>query len=348
MHFAIIGKHTSLSLIELDALIASSNDTEIIKNNIVVFSTNRSEALNILGGTIKSGRVVDESALEPILAEHTLLGTADLTKAKQFKKEHASIRRFKEVPLTHADMDIKKKWIELINLWKGKWGVVENYQNIWLYEAIDFNKPSSGMNIGMMPSKLAHILITIATEITDPKKHTVRDPFCGFGTTNFLANAHGYNTIGSDIKIAEAKRNHKRWTQQEYFSAQQKMTFFKHDVLDAFDKPFLNHVDYIVSEWRLWPTVSHKTRLPALDTNVIKISEIYKAFFENILASQKTLSKLKKIVITVPEYQEYNETQVADILEKFLIEKELSHTFIEETYARKKQKVGRKILIVVL
>lgn len=35
------------------------------------------------------------------------------------------------------------------------------YQDIALYEAIDFDKPVNSMNIGMMPSKLALMMINI-------------------------------------------------------------------------------------------------------------------------------------------------------------------------------------------
>ena len=39
--------------------------------------------------------------------------------------------------------------------------MVTGYQNINLYEEIDFEKPVNSMQIGMMPSKLAHTMINI-------------------------------------------------------------------------------------------------------------------------------------------------------------------------------------------
>jgi tRNA G10 N-methylase Trm11 len=69
-----------------------------------------------------------------------------------------------------------------------------------LFEAVDFEKPSAGMGIGMMPSKLALTMINIALAAHQSNHdikvdYTIYDPFCGFGTTNFLANAHEHNTI---------------------------------------------------------------------------------------------------------------------------------------------------------
>jgi DNA modification methylase len=39
----------------------------------------------------------------------------------------------------------------------------------------------------------------------------VYDPFCGFGTTGFVANWLGHHFIGSDINITPCKENVKRW-----------------------------------------------------------------------------------------------------------------------------------------
>ncbi|HCB51975.1 TPA: hypothetical protein DEP21_05455 [Patescibacteria group bacterium] len=41
------------------------------------------------------------------------------------------------------------------------------------------------MQMGMMPAKLAHILINLGLPTTNT---TIYDPFCGSGTTCFLAN----------------------------------------------------------------------------------------------------------------------------------------------------------------
>jgi hypothetical protein len=49
----------------------------------------------------------------------------------------------------------------LINLGNGDYGVVEQYQNIPLYETIDFEKPARSMQMGMMPAKLTHMMINI-------------------------------------------------------------------------------------------------------------------------------------------------------------------------------------------
>jgi hypothetical protein len=91
-----------------------------------------------------------------------------------------------------------------------------------------------------------------------------------------------------------------------------------------------------------------KTREPELINNIKRISTLYKEFFLNIHEFLQQTNKLKKIVITLPEYLNYNGDQVEQTLTPFLTEKFPNHEFIAETYARKGQKVGRKILCITL
>lgn len=118
-------------------------------------------------------------------------------------KKKYKIKRFKKVELLHTDREVKDKGIELITLphncfplmkrdtMKGRGvgfvGFVQGYQNIKLYEIIDFEKPTRSMQIGMMPAKLTHTLINIGITTLmkeNPSKEVgdsnilIRDPFC--------------------------------------------------------------------------------------------------------------------------------------------------------------------------
>jgi hypothetical protein len=130
-----------------------------------------------------------------------------------WKKQYNSIKRIKIIEPIKTDYDIKTKGIEIITLPNKQYLIIDHYQNIPLYEAIDIHKPSSGMTVGMMPAKLTHLLFNIAVNTyhkgpnTKDQRPTIWDPFTGFGTTNMLANALGHHTIGSDLNITEAKRN---------------------------------------------------------------------------------------------------------------------------------------------
>jgi hypothetical protein len=103
------------------------------------------------------------------------------------------IRRFKTVDFFHTDKEIKEKGKELINLGDGDYGIVEQYQDIGLYETIDFEKPGRSMHMGMMPAKLTHMMINIGLNELAKKQESsifntqssisIYDPFVGSGTT---------------------------------------------------------------------------------------------------------------------------------------------------------------------
>jgi hypothetical protein len=62
-------------------------------------------------------------------------------------KKKFLLKRFKKVDLLHTDKEVKEKGIELITLpsMQGYCGIVEGYQNIQLYEIVDFEKPARSM-----------------------------------------------------------------------------------------------------------------------------------------------------------------------------------------------------------
>lgn len=68
--------------------------------------------------------------------------------------------------MTRTDDEVKNKGAEYIVIGEDRNEgdevlKVEGYQSISLYETIDFDKPVNSMQIGMMPSKLAHMMINI-------------------------------------------------------------------------------------------------------------------------------------------------------------------------------------------
>lgn len=128
--------------------------------------------------------------------------------------------------------------------------VVSGYQDISLYEMIDFNKPVNSMQIGMMPSKLALTMINIGlSACKDSNDITIYDPFVGLGTTAFLANALGYDCIASDIEMSAAKQNIGRWQEKAaQRNDDKRITTFKHDIYEPLKKPFLANVNLIVTE----------------------------------------------------------------------------------------------------
>ncbi len=69
-------------------------------------------------------------------------------------------------------------------------------QNIRNYTLRDRQKPFRDAHMGMLPPKLAQILINLSKPKSDD---AIIDPFCGSGTISIEAAIMGYRTHGSDI-----------------------------------------------------------------------------------------------------------------------------------------------------
>lgn len=343
MYFAILWKHPQISLAELQ--IIQPTFFPSTKKGIVVFETENPELLKTLWWCIKSGIVVAEKDLQTLLQEVKIIGIQEEAIGKHFKRT-IGIRRFKTVKINHTDKEIKEKGKEIINLDNGKYWIVENYQNIPLYETIDFEKPGRSMNMGMMPAKLTHILINlginniIASDNKAIHDITIYDPFCGSGTTNFLANYIGYNTVGSDINIKYAEQN-LIWRQTHpFYNTNASLSFFNHDTT----KPFPNNIvdwSIIITEGRLGPIITKKSSPDDIKKAQQQISKLYIDFFTNTLESDF----FSTIICTIPWYIGHDNSH-EQYFQKTIQDLGYERKSISEIYQREDQQVGRKICIV--
>lgn len=80
-------------------------------------------------------------------------------------------------------------------------------QNLANYTLRDYRKPHRETKVGMLPPKLAQMLINIANPAPDA---VIVDPFCGTGTINVEAALMGYRTLGYDLEkhlVEKSKAN---------------------------------------------------------------------------------------------------------------------------------------------
>ncbi len=95
----------------------------------------------------------------------------------------------------------------------GQTVAVQDYED-WSHR--DFDRPARNAKRGMLPPKLARMMVNLA--LSDPKDHTLFDPFCGSGTVLMEAAMVGYDhVIGSDISrdaVADTDMN-LDWLEQE-------------------------------------------------------------------------------------------------------------------------------------
>ena len=276
---------------------AQPKNIKSIRNNIITFDSDFPEHIKQLGWVVKRGRVVDKEEMLDLLPGKKIIGVNDENLGKKLKSEYW-IKRFKLVKLAHTDKEVKEKWLEIIQVNKEQFGIVEGYQPIYLYEVVDFEKPARSMQMGMMPAKLTHIMLNIGLSVianshvianeTKQSEITVYDPFVGSWTTGFLANHFGYDFIGSDIDISTAEKNKSRRIGHKLANPDKKFELFTHDIhdkipLDRFSVSALKRFSLlIVTEWRLWPIITAKSTTKDVQLAQVQVLKLYESFLDRI------------------------------------------------------------------
>lgn len=119
-------------------------------------------------------------------------------------------------PSTIYKAKVVQKGIDL-NVIKGEkkifLGKTIAVQDIDSYTKRDFDKPGRDAKVGMLPPKLAQIMINLA----GPSK-TIYDPFCGTGTVLTEGILMGKNVIGSDMdeRMVEYSQKNCDWFMEEF------------------------------------------------------------------------------------------------------------------------------------
>jgi tRNA G10 N-methylase Trm11 len=128
--------------------------------------------------------------------------------------------------------------MELILVRHGKQtllGQVTHVQNINAYAARDQKRPMRDARVGMLPPKLAQIIINLANPALPPAESTVGgpcgtgmlqemlhnrllDPFCGTGVLLQEALLDGYDVVGSDLepRMVEYSQTNLEWLRERY------------------------------------------------------------------------------------------------------------------------------------
>ena len=134
-------------------------------------------------------------------------------------------------------------------------------QDINAYAARDQARPYRDARVGMLPPKLAQIIINMAVggQIKDNKQLTILDPFCGTGVVLQEAALMGYGVFGTDLepKMIEYSSGNLAWLDHQF------------NVLTPGRLQELETADATSYDWFLNPEFSH------LNTNAVIACETY-------------------------------------------------------------------------
>lgn len=222
---------------------------------------------------------------------------------------------------------------------------------------IDYDKPAADKYSGMLPPRLARMMVNIAVGSTDEfstslNNITIVDPFCGSGAILIEGLQSGYNVIGSDVsdKAVHDTKENMEWFLTENTNIKNQNLIFK---ADATGNNLIKMIKYkvgknliIVTEPFLGRPKKMKSTYEGTINEYRDIKDLYLDFFRNI--SEFNLPELKKtlcVIFPSVETKDGNRYQLYEIC-KAEIEK---MGFIQNgepfLYGRDYQIVKREIVV---
>ncbi|OGJ55528.1 hypothetical protein A3D88_04725 [Candidatus Peribacteria bacterium RIFCSPHIGHO2_02_FULL_52_16] len=185
-------------------------------------------------------------------------------------------------------------------------------QDIDAYAKRDMEKPARDTTVGLLPPKLAQILLNFGawlakpgsglrtsfgsaqdksdkgkptkSEIRNSKSFTILDPFCGTGVIPMEALLRGWNVIASDImqKAVNACDKNLEWLRKEESILKRDVTstVFKHDAVKPFDLKEMP--DMIVTETSLGPPLTHRPTIKDAQKLKTENEKLQAGFLKNM------------------------------------------------------------------
>jgi tRNA G10 N-methylase Trm11 len=207
----------------------------------------------------------------------------------------------------------------------------------------DFDRPGRDDKSGMLPPKLAMIMINLSES---PKNDYLLDPFCGSGTIITEAMILGYqNLIGSDIstKAIDDTQTNIEWTKNNLNISCPEISLYNLDVKNLGEKIAHASIDRIVTEPFLGKPLNGQESYEELTKQSKMLKLLY---LEAFRVFKKILRPDGVVVFVFPHYQK--EDSIITTNQPREIE-ELGFTLLpfnnkeHLVYERPGQKVGREI-----
>ena len=247
-------------------------------------------------------------------------------------------------------------------------------QDIESYKRRDYERPCREAKIGMMPPKLAQIMLNLAQV---KEGQLILDPFCGTGVILQEALLMGCRIIGSDFneKQVQNSKTNLRWLEKNYlFSSQgfplykresgrfSKMDISKIDAMHLAKKIKPLSVDAIITETTLGPIYTKPPVPKEIKKNFKKLEKVYLKF---LTQAKKVLKPGARIVMAVPCYQtrsgKFILMPIVDIFKKtgYSVKEPVPRDILAKLgptpnitarntliYSRRDQVVGREIIVL--
>jgi tRNA G10 N-methylase Trm11 len=315
-----------------------TEDIFVIKSDDVTEEV-LSKIFNRLGGFVRYGEIIENTETflkdfrkseERVVFGISLLGELDRSEAgkdntfikklanqvkKGLRESGLSVRflipRGKGFELNAAQVinnDILEKGFELSiirNRERGEeiYGNTIAIQDLEGYVERDMNRPYSDIKMGVLPPKLARMMVNFA----GLKDGTIWDPFCGSGTILMEAAVLGYNFLGSDIDenaLYYSEENIK-WLNKNGYLGNVIYELFKLDVTDP-DKEVIKElkntkIDAIVCEPFMGPPQKDVVSKDKAEQLLNSVKELYLSLFK--MLDEEVGVRGSRMVLIIPSYK---------------------------------------------
>ena len=232
MYLAILGRQTDLSLAELEALFS---DVHKVHPNLATFDSITAPNIDKLGGSLKLAVKLSEQPLNLLASLPTgkiTLGISDYSSRASINSATKEALKLKKILVRHkrsvrvvANKSAilstatslhnglngkNERKLELIKV-DDNWYRVIGVQDIDAYTKRDQARPARDSKVGMLPPKLAQILINLCGSLKPGSR--ILDPFCGTGVVLQEAILMGYSAYGTDLsdRMVEYTKKNLTW-----------------------------------------------------------------------------------------------------------------------------------------
>ena len=230
-YLAVLGRQPEISLAELEAIYG---EVRRVSDSLAVFvsTTEFTDNINRLGGTLKLAIELGQKPIDYLskLPDGKItIGVSDYSKKASRRTALEEALKLKKILVRHGRsvrvVESKdavlatatslhnglsgknERKVELVKV-NDEWFRVIGVQDIDAYAKRDQARPARDTKVGMLPPKLAQILINLCGIL--PEGSRILDPFCGTGVVLQEALLMGYCAYGTDINermIEYSKRN---------------------------------------------------------------------------------------------------------------------------------------------
>ena len=193
-----------------------------------------------------------------------------------------------------------------------------SFQNFEDYGRRDYQRPVRSTQIGMLPPKVAQIMINLALipkSATGNSKVAVLDPFTGSGTVLQEAMLMGFKTVGSDLSplATESAEKNLLWFKNRYQIPPNRFELITSDVAKLPEA--LPKLEYaaVVTEGTLGPAYSEPPPEKEMEKNFKNLEGTYLNAFRTFA---KVLKSGSRVVIALPAYHIGNNYRFFPVIDK--------------------------------